>query len=83
MTCPYAYVLGIPGKGVHAARIGWYSLNDILATIVAAAITSYVAGISFVASLFIWFVAGEILHYAFGVQTAFLTSVGIRVPSCD
>jgi len=50
---------------------------------VAAAITSYLAGVTFVGSLVVWLVAGEVLHYAFGVQTAFLTSVGIRVPSCD
>jgi len=28
-----------------------------------------------------WFVAGEVLHYAFGVDTAFLKMIGIR-PYC-
>ena len=79
MVCPYSYILGVPGEGVHAKRIGGYAFNDILATIIAAAITSYFTGTSFIVSLLVWFTVGEILHYAFGVQTAFLTRIGIDV----
>ena len=78
MPCPYAFVLGVPGQGVHAPRIGGYARNDIIATIVVAIITSYVARISFFISLAGWFILGEVLHYAFGTQTAVLTSLGIR-----
>lgn len=78
MPCPYAFVLGIPGQGVHAARIGGYARNDIIATIVVAIITSYAWRISFFTSLVGWFILGEVLHYAFGTQTAVLTSLGIR-----
>ena len=78
MPCPYSHVLGVPGQGVHAARVGPYSQNDILATIVLAIITSYVMNIHVLYSFLAWFVAGEILHYLFGTQTAFLTTLGIN-----
>jgi hypothetical protein len=78
MACPYAFVLGVPGQGVHAPRIGGYARNDILGTIGLAVITCYFVNISFLYSLTLWFVVGEILHYLFGVQTAFLTTLGIK-----
>lgn len=77
--CPYAYVLGIPGQGVHAKRIMGFALNDFLATIVVAIITAYIYDISFIKSFLIWFILGEVLHYIFGTQTAFLTHIGINV----
>lgn len=82
MSCPYKYVLGIPGQGFHSTRIFGYALNDTLATIVLALVTSYLLKLSFLPVLVFWLIAGEILHYAFGTQTAFLTSIGIKVP-CD
>ena len=75
--CPYAFVLGIPGQGVHASRVLGFSLNDILATIIVAIITSYLFNISFIKSLLYWFILGEVLHYIFGVQTEFLSRLGI------
>jgi hypothetical protein len=77
--CPYAYALGIPGQGVHEKRIMGFALNDFLATIFVAIITSYIYDISFIKSFLIWFILGEVLHYIFGTQTAFLTRIGINV----
>jgi hypothetical protein len=77
MSCPYAHLLGVPGQGFHAARIGGYALNDTLATIGLAIISSYFLQTPFLTNLVVWFVLGEVLHYAFGVQTAFLTTLGI------
>ena len=77
MPCPFASALGTPGQGVHAARIGGYALNDTLMTIAAAIIFAYFFRISLLVSLTGWFVAGEVLHYIFGVQTAFLTTIGV------
>ena len=76
--CPYAYILGIPGQGVHAKRIFGYALNDILATIVLALITSYLLKMGFLETFISWFIIGEILHYVFGTQTAVLTTLGIK-----
>jgi len=77
MPCPYAYILGIPGQGVHAKRIWGLSFNDILATIIVAVLTSLLFKVPILSSLIGWFVAGEILHYLFGVNTAFLKMIGI------
>jgi len=77
MPCPYAHALGVPGEGVHAQRFMGLALNDTLATVVAALLTAWLFNISFLYSLIGWFVAGEVLHYAFGVNTAFLKMLGI------
>jgi hypothetical protein len=79
MPCPYANALGEPGKGVHAARIFGLARNDLIMTIVAAIITAYLFNISFLLSFIIWFVSGEVLHYLFGTNTAFLRMIGINV----
>ena len=76
--CPYKYVLGIPGQGVHALRLGGISFNDTWMTVVAAALIDYFYGYSFWMTLVGLFVLGEVLHYLFGVQTAFLTMIGVE-----
>lgn len=82
MPCPYAHVLGVPGQGVHAPRFLGLALNDILATIALAFVTSLLGGWPFWPVLIIWFLIGEVLHYIFGTQTAFLTMIGLRTV-CD
>jgi hypothetical protein len=82
MQCPYAHSLGVPGQGVHAARIFGLARNDIIATIVLAFVTTFFIRISFIESLVGWFIIGEILHYVFGTKTAFLKMIGLE-PSCD
>jgi len=77
MSCTYANALGEPGKGIHAARIFGLALNDTLMTIVAAIITAYLFNISFLVSFAAWFITGEILHYLFGTNTAFLRMIGV------
>lgn len=79
MPCPYSQILGIPKEGIHARRVFGLALFDTVATIIAAAITSYFMKVSFTYSLIVWFISGEVLHYAFGVQTELLTLFGIKV----
>jgi hypothetical protein len=62
---------------VHAQRFMGLALNVMIATLVAAILTAMIFKISFLYSVIGWFVAGEILHYAFGVNTAFLKMLGI------
>jgi len=79
--CPYRYIFGEPGKGVHAVRLGGLAVNDTLMTVIAAVLTSYAYKINLGISLFSWFAIGEILHYGFGVETAFLKMIGVK-PVC-
>ena len=83
-SCPYANLLGIPGKGVHAARIGAFggspglAYNDILLTIALICITTVASGASLWLNTVVWFLVGELAHIAFGTQTAFLTMIGVK-----
>lgn len=77
--CPFSNLLGTPGEGVHSIRLGGYAVIDVALTIIAAYFTSLSAKISFVVALLVWFVVGEIMHYTYGVQSAFLTTLGIKV----
>jgi hypothetical protein len=79
MGCPYATALGVPGEGIHATRIFGLSLYDIVFTIIVAFLFSYLFGYSFWNVLLFLLVLGEVLHYAFGTQTAFLTMIGIKM----
>ena len=77
MGCPYKFIFGIPGQGFHSTRFMGFALNDWLGTLGLAYITTFFIKISLWKSFFWWFVIGEILHYLFGSQTAFLTFLGI------
>ena len=82
MPCPYASALGVPGEGFHAQRIGAFALNDVLGTFALAGLTSYVTKIDYFRSTIVWFAAAEVLHYAFGVRSAFLEALGL-VNECE
>ena len=82
MPCPYANLFGESGKGFHSTRFMGLALYDTLGTIGLAWLTSYFFKISFLYSLVAWFVAGEVLHYVFGVKSGFLERIGL-VPRCD
>ena len=58
------------------------ALYDILGTVGLAVLTFFVLGVNVVYAFVGWFVIAEILHYAFGVRTAFLRGVGLA-PRCS
>lgn len=78
MRCPYKYLLGIPGQGVHSLRFMGFAVVDIVLTLLLAWITAYVWNARFLTMVVVWFVVGEVLHYLFGTQTALLTVLGIH-----
>ena len=77
MSCPYSTLLGEKDKGFHKSRLFGLAQNDTLGTIGLASITAYTTNTPFWKSFVGWFVAGEILHYSFCVNTAFLSALGI------
>lgn len=81
MNCPYKFIFGEPKKGFHSQRIMGFALYDTLGTIGLSLLTSFFFKINFWKSLFVWIVLGEILHYLFGVQTEFLSFIGIKTCS--
>ncbi len=82
MPCPFAHALGVPGEGVHSRRIFGLAAFDIFATIIGAIIFAFILKIAIWKSLIFWFVLGEVLHYAFGTNTAFLRMIGMT-PKCN
>ena len=81
MACPYAFALGIPGKGIHSYRFMGFAIVDVVLTVLVAWLTSYLTNTGFWWNLLAWFVAAEVLHWYFGTPTAFLKMAGIK-PSC-
>jgi hypothetical protein len=81
MPCPYAFALGIPGQGVHSTRFLGMSVNDWLATFVLAAIVAWLFKANYWYTLVWLFVFGELLHYFYGVPTAFLKMIHLE-PVC-
>ena len=77
MSCPYSTILGERGKGFHEQRILGLAQNDILGTIGLATVTTIITDVPFVYSLVGWFVAGEVLHYVYGVDSAFLEMINV------
>lgn len=81
MPCPFAHALGVPGQGVHSTRIFGLAAFDMFATLLGALITAFVMKIAIWKTLLFWFILGEVLHYAFGTDTAFLRMIGLT-PKC-
>jgi len=81
MPCPFADILGKPGQGFHSTRFLGLALYDTIGTILIAIVTSIVFKIPVLYSIIGWFVAGEILHYWFGTNTAFLKMIHMS-PKC-
>jgi hypothetical protein len=81
-TCPYRYAFGKPGEGAHSYRFMGIAIVDTVLTFLGAWLitlgTGYPIQVTFVA----FFVLGEILHYYYGTQTAFLTKIGVNT-ACD
>lgn len=81
MSCPYKFILGIPKQGFHSQRFLGFALNDFLGTIGLALLTSYFLKIKLWISFLGWFILGELLHFLFGVQTEFLSFIGVNACS--
>ena len=74
MSCPFKNMFGEPGRGVHSMRIPGtdIALVDTVMTIAGAWLIHKIFKISFPWTLFVLFILGELMHYAFCVDTAVL-----------
>lgn len=77
MRCPYKDIFGKPKTGFHSTRLFGLAVGDTLGTILLGLLFSWIFEFSLMYSIVGMFVLGEILHYWFGVQTAFLTLLNI------
>ncbi len=67
--CQYSNILGEPGKGVHAIRVGNIAIVDVLLTVIAAFAISKLLDQSFWFVLIILLILAIILHRTFCVRT--------------
>ena len=81
MSCPYANIFGKPKMGVHSIRLFDFAVVDTELTVLVAFVTAKAFDINIWLSLFVWFFTGEVLHYIFGVRSAFLEKIGLA-PDC-
>lgn len=65
----YSDILGEPGVGFHAARIGGFALWDIVGTFFLALIISLNTGYSYYKTTIVLFLLSIFLHWIFGVKT--------------
>jgi len=76
---PYAFIFGKPGEGAHSRRFFGFALVDLIGTVLLGVMVTYFYGVPLWKSVLGMFVLGEILHYLFGSQTKFLTTLGVTV----
>ena len=81
MSCPYKDIFGKPGEKIHSTRIFGLAAFDTLGTILISFLIAYSFKMCFWKTFAIIFILGEILHYLFGVQTAFLTF--FKITACN
>lgn len=69
-------LFGIPREGVHSWRIFDFAAVDVIGTIAIAFILTIQAQHLFLPVLVAIFIIAEILHYAAGVDTQFMSIIG-------
>ena len=72
LLCQYKDILGEPSQGFHSARLFGLARNDLIGTVIGAWLLSYWRNWSFLKTLLVVFILGQILHWLFCVDTAFL-----------
>ena len=71
MSCPYANLLGEPGKGIHGIRLGGVALVDLLLTIGIAVGLSYIPGSPPLTLWIVWLILlAMLLHSIFCTRTS-------------
>jgi fatty acid desaturase len=69
MLCNYKDLLGKPKSGIHSYRIFNIAIADVIMTIIAALLISYLFNFNFWITLIILFLLGILLHRIFCVKT--------------
>ena len=75
----YSDILGVPHQGFHEARLFGLARNDLVGTFIIAIIISCLWELCVVKVFAILFILGQLFHWAFGVNTAFLRLLKTRV----
>lgn len=74
MLCKYIDVFGKPRQGIHSYRFLGIALVDSILTIFLAFLLSWLLNKSFIWTLIILFVIGQLMHILFCVDTSFINN---------
>lgn len=77
--CKFKNILGEPGKGIHKLRIGNFALLDALGTIILGWLLSKYTKLTVIQSIIGLFIVGQMLHFIFCVDTAFMNLLNVVV----
>jgi hypothetical protein len=69
MNCQYKDVFGKIDECIHSYKVFNIAIVDVVATIVAAFVLSYITNKSFIGILIALFILGILMHHFFCVQT--------------
>ena len=77
--CKYQDALGVPNKGIHSYRIFGTAAVDLGLTVLLAYVTArYILNdasfVTLLTVLVMWLLIGELAHYAFCVETAWINT---------
>jgi hypothetical protein len=78
MLCKYKDAFGQPSQGPHKYRLFGMAIVDWVLTIILALIIARWQQFSFIATLIVLFVVGQLLHFIFCVDTAFMKFIHLR-----
>jgi len=67
--CQYKNIFGEPGTGAHKYRLGGFAIVDVLLTILAAFLFSYLTNVEFWKCVVGGFLLGIVAHRLFCVRT--------------
>jgi len=67
--CPYKYIFGVPGTGIHKYRFLGTAIVDYIGTILLAMLVTKFTGVPLVITTICMFLLGILLHYLFCLKT--------------
>jgi hypothetical protein len=67
--CKYKNAFGKPNTGIHSYRLFGIAIFDVIITIIAAIIISFIFKVSFIYTLITLFILGILFHKVFCVRT--------------
>jgi len=75
MSCPFKNALGVPGQGFHSMRFMGLAVGDTVGTFMLAWLIARATGWAYLPTFIGLFILGEVLHWYFCVDSAFLNYI--------
>jgi hypothetical protein len=77
--CRYKNIFGKPNLGLHKIRFGPFGFVDIIVTFALAGLFAWIFDINSLYTFIALFVIGQLVHWLFCVDTAFMNFISCRL----